>query len=523
MMKSHLRRSLIIAAASPVICAGLPSPSWAGEVSHAIGVVNGFNCDIWRWLDSSGRPRTVALKMEGAGNSGHGGYAVEMTYFAKRAGQASDRAWDKITVKTEASSLTDSDGDGGFGYFVSHERQRYFGRDKTGAEIWRTIASLFPDGPHATDSPLGRAFPALSSGPRLNSGATVGAQSFTIDYGHYGTTRAVTIDPESGKDSPPLTNDAKNSVNYAYYTIPVKTTWVFQEGMDYPRIDISVDFSKVIPPNSTSPTPNLVSFDVRGPYGVTVFDNGVDGPIDRVLWGDRQYVFLAGTSAHDSAWDYILVSGMATRSSVWDWSLPNKGARYHGLTAKGGTLGSFEIGLFEPLPAWKSALLDGYAAERGYTSKSYAEAVANPRNGLTPSVSSCQGNTPQTLPTDSTWPYQSLQYSLPCSGYNYLTRPAKTKKLAWGSSAYYGMVLPATFVGADSPPNAGWPPNNRLDYSVCLVLAWNSGPARNPRIQEVDSAAAQGAENLDTSLARAAAAYGELEPKSSNCTTEGAP
>ena len=51
MMKSHLRRSLIIAAASPVICAGLPSPSWAGEVSHAIGVVNGFNCDIWRWLD----------------------------------------------------------------------------------------------------------------------------------------------------------------------------------------------------------------------------------------------------------------------------------------------------------------------------------------------------------------------------------------------------------------------------------------------------------------------------------------
>jgi len=30
--------------------------------------------------------------------------------------------------------------------------------------------------------------------------------------------------------------------------------------------------------------PDLVNFDVRGPYGVMIFDNGTDGTVDRLMW-----------------------------------------------------------------------------------------------------------------------------------------------------------------------------------------------------------------------------------------------
>jgi len=522
-VKTRLWKVLTVAGASTLAVAWSCAPSWAG-VSHATGDVNGVNCEIWKWTDSTGHARTVALKKEGAGNPGHGGYAVQMTYFAKFAGRASEKEyWGKVTVDADVSGRVDSaDGDGGFGYFVSHERYRYFGIDKDGAENWRSIASLFPDGPHPIDSPLGRSLAAITSEPMLNGKGSVGAQSFTVDYGHYGTTRPVKIDANSGKETPPLTDDAYNSTNYHYYTIPVTTTWVFQDGFDYPRIDVSVDFSKIIPPGAAAPTPNLVSFDVRGPYGVMVFDDGVDGPIDRVLWGDQQFVFQAGATTRSNAWDYILSSATVTRSSAWDWSAPNKGARYNGLTAKGRTRGMFEMGLFEPVPASKSALADGYSPERGFTSRTYAAAVANLERGLGPSVASCLGISAQMLPSDATWPYQSIQYSLPCRGLNYLTAPAITKKLAWGSSNYYGMNLPNVFNGVGTWPISGWPPGGKLNYSVCLVLAWNPDVLQDARTRG-PGPATNSAAGLETSLTRAAAAYANSGPLNPNCAIECVP
>src|SRR5437763_7723436 len=98
LFSSHVFAGLLLFSASSALAAG---------VSHQVAVVNGLQVDKYSWLDSHGLTRTVSLKQEGNGNAGHGGYATQMTYQLN--GQT-------ITVNA------DPGGDGGFGYFVSHER-----------------------------------------------------------------------------------------------------------------------------------------------------------------------------------------------------------------------------------------------------------------------------------------------------------------------------------------------------------------------------------------------------------------
>jgi len=405
-------------AAISVLGAALSVGTPAFAVTVTAGTVNGLAADIWSWTDSAGNVRTAALKKEGAGNTGHGGYAIQMTYFVTGSGKPQ-----KITVNAE------SGGDGGFGYFVSHERYRLFA-----GGVHDTIASrIF----HKDDSPLGLGFQATASKPSTPAGS--GAERFTILYGHYGTITPDPVDPDTGDDSKPLPSGA---ANYAFYSIPVSTTWVFQDGLDYPRIDVAVDLSHVVPPGGSGPKADLVSFDVRGPYGVMVFDNGNDGTVRSVAWADREYSF-------------ILTKTPVTRDSTWDWSRKYGGARYQVLTA-----GRFEMGLYEPLRVTKSAVADGYSAERGFTSAGFA-------GGGGSSDSSCGGT--QILPSDGEWPYQSVQYSLPCGAGN-LDATTTGKKIAWGSTAYFGTSLTAVYNGQKSFPFRGFPAIHKIAYSVCLVL-----------------------------------------------------
>jgi len=392
------------------------APIAAHAVSFTTGTINGTAVDIWSWTDASGNTRTVALKQEGNGNTGHGGYAIQFTYIA---------GGKTITINAESGS------DGGFGYFVSHERYRSFADGSVD-----TIAShIFSK----DDSPLGNGFAATTTKPTTPAGT--GAERFTIQYGHYGTITADPVDANSGTDSTPL---PAGKANYAFYTLPATTTWVFQDGKNYPRIDIADSLAAVIPPGGTTPTKDLVSFDIRGPYGVMVFDNGTDGTVKTVLWGDRTNQFSPTKTP-------------VTRSSPWKWNTANKCARYQALQASG-----FEMGLFEPLKASTSATVDGYAAERGATSASYAHG-----GGI--STSSCSGSPKQTLPSDGTWPYQSVQYSLPC-GAGSLTTPTTGKKIAWGTTSYYGTSLTGVWNGQESVPFNGFPASNSIAYSVCLVL-----------------------------------------------------
>lgn len=406
-----MRSSLFFA-----LLAGAALPCAAHAVSVTSGTVNGLAADIWTWTDASGHPRTVALKHEGGGNPGHGGYAIQFTYIAGTS---------PITINAESGS------DGGFGYFVSHERYRTFA---SGAVD--TIAShIFG----VDDSPLGLDFPATTTMPSTPSGT--GAERFTIQYGHYGTITPDPVNPNTGGDSIPL---PAGKSNYAFYTLPATTTWVFQDGLNYPRLDVKLGLANVIPPGGTAPTADLASFDMRGPYGVMVFDNGADGTVKTVLWGDQEYQFS-------------VLKTPVTRASTWKWSVIDKGARYQTLLA-----GGFEMGLFEPANVANSATVDGYSGERGYTSTSYKAAGGK-------SYSSCSGSPQQTLPSDGEWPYQSVQYSLPC-GSGTGNQPTTGKKIAWGTSAYYGTSLSAVYNGKKSFAFNGFPASNQLAYSLCLVL-----------------------------------------------------
>ncbi len=396
------------------LLAALPRPS--GAVTFTTGTVNGLAADIWTWKDATGNPRTVAFKQEGHGNPGHGGYAIQFTYIA---------SGKTITINA------DSGGDGGFGYFVSHERYRTFADGATD-----TIAGhIFG----VDDSPLGLGFTATASRPSMPP--TFGAERFAITYGHYGTIFTDPVDPNTGGDSTPL---PAGKSNYAYYKLPVTTTWVFQDGKNSPRIDISVSIAGVIPPGSSTPTADLVSFDMRGPYGVMVFDNGANGTVNSVLWGDQEYLFK-------------LLKTPVTRDSTWTWNTLNKGARFHALQA-----GGFEMGMFEQVQANSSSTVDDYTNERGYTSASYAAA-----GGV--SYSSCDSGATQVLPSDGEWPYQSVQYSLPCSAGSFNT-PTTGKKFAWGSSLNYGTSQTSLYNGQQSYPFNGFPSSLTLGYSVCLVL-----------------------------------------------------
>lgn len=381
-----------------------PPLNW---VTNTQTTVLGLAVEQYTWYNSQCLKRTVSLKLEGNGNPGHGGYAVQMTYQIP-----SVTGLQTIVVNQETT------GDGGFGYFVSHERYRTF-TDNTSDTIANKIFGV-------DDSPLGLDFAA--PGTALAASSSTGAFRIKTTYYHYGT---ITPDPvnASGNDT---TNLPLTKSSYARYLLPVTMTWVFQALRDAPRYDVDVDLSQVA-------KADRVGFDLRAPYGVMVFDNGADGLVTHVQWGDR---FIFATTALP-----------VTRNTGWNWITPNQGAQFNAMVA-----GAFEMGLYEPLKFPNSKLADGYADERGSTSIAY-----NNGNG-------CAGGETQILPCDWEWPYQGLQYSLP---YNSNTTPTNFKKIAWGSSPYYGAGAGLTQV-YDSPttsePFVGFPSSKHIDYSVCILV-----------------------------------------------------
>ena len=61
---------------------------------------------------------------------------------------------------------------------------------------------------------------------------------------------------------------------------------------------------------------------------------------------------------------------------------------------------------------------------------------------------------PETLPSDGTWPYQSVQYSLPCGSQ---TATTNGQKIAWGSSSLYGFSVTSAYNGQRSFPINNFP------------------------------------------------------------------
>ncbi len=325
----------------------------AAGPAHAVTAVqktvNGFQALVVEWTDSAGLKRSVALKLEGAGNSGHGGYAIQMVYR-----HVADGA-------TKTRILNPGATGDGFGYFVSHERYRLFS-DGDSAPIATKIFGV-------DDSPLGRIHPVTMTQPATGAGKKI--VRFDLNYPHYGTVAANGLDPDTGEDDPPL-GTAK--ALFKKYDLPVTITWYFQDGRDYPRIRTSVSLASVT-------GPDRVSFDLRGPYGKMNVDSG-GSSVRQVRWGDRFH--------------FSSTRKPLTRNSTWTWNTANSGSRYVSLA-----VGGYEMGLVEPRRYTSSQTNDGYAEARGKTSSSY-----NGGNGCRPAED-------QLLPCDWEWSYQSSQYELP--------------------------------------------------------------------------------------------------------------
>jgi hypothetical protein len=396
---------LITLAAVLAIAASAPA---GAAVVHDVATVNKVQVDRFTWDDSHGLTRSVSIKQEGGGNPGHGGYAVQMTYQYLHGG----------TPRTVVVSPVGKNE--GFGYFVSHERDRTF----TDGDDGTIAGKIFG----VDDSPLGLGFAAPTT--VLSSGGDPGWGGIRADttYHHYGTIKPIPKDADGDDVRPSPTNAGA----YQNYPLPVSITWSFQSGTDYPRISTSVDLSQV--------GPDRINFDVRGPYGVMNF-NPSGAVIDTAMWGDR-YHFINTTTPIE-------------RASPWTWNELNSGARYGALIS-----GAYEMGMFEPQPFTRTALADGYSDGRGATSDTY-------HNGH-----GCPGSN-ELLPCEWEWPYQSVQYSLPSDP----TGTTNYPKMAWGSSPYYGTGKSLTQVYDSSSTTEAFKGDPAsLDYEVCLVLGRTAGP-----------------------------------------------
>lgn len=278
--------------------------------------VNGIAVDTYTWTDSAGRTRTASLKREGAGNSGHGGYAVQLTIDALR------------VDGTQGGEM-------GFGFFVGHERSREFDDNSSG-----TIASKHGE----DDSPLGLGFAVTGTRTSITATSTVATHTFKSSYPKWGTVQAM-ADVEQRAPAA--------SAAHRRFDLPLTIRWVFEKGFDYPRIDLTLDLSAT--------QPGQLAFDVRGPYGTVEFaDANAAATLHTVQWGDSAYHFTTKTP----------VAGDLTTAVAWSWDEPiAQSRRYNALVARHPDNTLYELGLVElPLAGEVGLTYGTWADNRGLDS-----------------------------------------------------------------------------------------------------------------------------------------------------------
>lgn len=297
-------------------------------ISFKRETISGIAVDTYTWLDSTGHTRTVSLKREGAGNSGHGGYAVQLTW------EAAGR-----TMRADGTQ----GGEYGFGFFVGHEHARDFDDNSNG-----TIA-----GKHGEDdSPLGLGFAVTSTRSTIAAASTIATHTFTTTYPKWGT-----VQPMADVDQPAPAAAAQHQ----RFVLPLTIRWVFEKGTDYPRIDFTLDLSGT--------QAGQLAFDVRGPYGVLEFADADDSAtLQGVQWGDSAFHFTTKAAVNAD-----LKTGVA-----WSWNQPiGTSRRYNALLARRATQGElFELGLVEtPLAGETGLVYSGWADTRGLDSAGSGRAL----------------------------------------------------------------------------------------------------------------------------------------------------
>ena len=307
---------------------GALAPETGDGVSFKQETLGGIAVNTYTWLDSAGKTRTVSLKREGAGNSGHGGYAVQLTW------EASGR-----TMRADGTQ----GGEYGFGFFVGHEHARDFDDNSNS-----TIAEKHGE----DDSPLGLGFAATSTRNTLIATSTVATQTVNMSYPKWGTVQAM-----ADVDSPAPAAAAQHQ----RFMVPIAIRWVFEKGTDYPRIDITLDLSGT--------QAGQLAFDVRGPYGTLEFADADDSAVlQGVQWGDSAFHFTTKAA----------VNAALKTGAAWSWSEPIGTSRHYNalLAARVAQNELFEIGLVEtPLNGETALVYSGWADTRGLDSAGSGRAL----------------------------------------------------------------------------------------------------------------------------------------------------
>jgi hypothetical protein len=348
---------------------GNPTLNPGENLRHEQGIVNGLVVDRYVWRDAKEQPRSASLVKFDPLNGGRGGYADQFTY---QVFDPETESWRMVTLDPDMINP-----EGGFGYFVSHERFRDFDANVCPEPpLNRCTIAILHGG--EDDSPFGLFLPG--TGMSVSVTDTMAVHEFKQNYPHWGT-----IDPV------PPDGITPSSLNkHKKYDLPVTIDWRFIAGTNYPLWQVTYDLS-------AAPIDTL-SVDMRGPYGIMIFDE-VNGPDTKLRWGDKYKFHTRGNTV--------------SSNSHWIWKHLNHGARYNILVA-----GNFEMGIVQTVPYSKSTFGSAEAPERGKTSDDFP-------GGACPS-------TGWVMPCTFEWAYQSIQFE------EFGPMPSSSKKLAWGTSPLLG-------------------------------------------------------------------------------------
>ncbi|OJH39084.1 hypothetical protein BON30_16135 [Cystobacter ferrugineus] len=220
-----------------------PPPAWA-SMSWGNELPDGYNSDVYRWLDSKGEQRTAVLTRNDARDPGgtHGGMLRRFRYGSGA----------KARVATGTGASSGAVKYNGWGYVVSH-----YG---------------------SGNSLVARSADVTGQYRQVLMGRHHAIHEFSWDL--------------LFKDG--TTQDPK--------WVPVKTTvqWFFATGRDHPVYAITFDSSAALPQGlSTQP-------DSRTPYGDIAWDgDGTLATVDGVKWGDKyQFYTRDEPLTPASRWDY---------------------------------------------------------------------------------------------------------------------------------------------------------------------------------------------------------------------------
>ena len=208
--------------------------------------------------------------------------------------------------------------------------------------------------------------------------------------------------------------------------VDVTVHWSFATGRSHPLYSITYD--------ATPAGADAVKADTRSPYGDVKFDDGKNGPIDGVGWGDK-YRFTTTSP------------GPALLSSSWDYTKPNV-VPYDLLWSNGADA---EMGLVQT-EAWETRVAGGdYGGN----------------------IMGSWGKTGSPMPTDWTWPYQLNQYEMPFVN--------SSHRLAWGTT--FGAVGQRSYA-AWGKTLSGYP---FLSYAVFVVLGKHSTSAVAAQVADMEA------------------------------------